>query len=100
MSWAQTNETRQLLFDKATVGELIICLPQETSLTDELKESGAEVWTYNALESEPASRFTIVQYGQEGSRVAVGRRKGDYHVIDHFSAEELTCLAIFGPAEA
>jgi hypothetical protein len=88
MGWANTEVTRQLLLKKAAARELIICLPQETKLTKELKLSGAEVSTYNALEGEPASRFTIVHYGQEGSRVAVGRPMGNYHVIEEFSAEE------------
>src|SRR3989442_5630503 len=88
MSWANTEATRQLLLRKAADGELIICLPQDTDLTRELKSSGAEVSTYSALGSEPASRFTIVHFGQEGSSVAVGHRKGNYHVIDEFSAEE------------
>jgi hypothetical protein len=87
MSWANTEATRQLLLKKAAAGELIICLPQETKLTKELESSGAEVSRYSALGSEPACRFTIVRYGQEGSAVAVGRRRGNYHVIDEFSAE-------------
>jgi hypothetical protein len=86
MSWANTEKTKQLLLLKAAASELIICLPQVTHLTNELKAAGAEILVYKHL--EPTSRFTIVQYGQDGCRVAVGRRKGDDHVIDEFSAEE------------
>jgi hypothetical protein len=88
MSWVNTSEAKDLLRKKASTGELIICLPKETPLTTELKQSGAEVFTYSALDSEPASRFTIAHYGREGSRVAVGHGKGDYHIIDEFSADE------------
>lgn len=87
LSWAQNFETRQLLKTKAERNELILCLPKKNDLTDELAAAGAEVCAYgaNKLES-PASRFTIVFFGRDGSRVAVGRANGNTHVIDEFAA--------------
>lgn len=87
MSWAHNGETRGLLRDKAARGELILCLPEQNELTKELGAAGAEICAYgaNRLES-PASRFTIVFFGRDGARVAVGRADGDTHVIDEFSA--------------
>lgn len=88
MSWADNAETRELLRTKAERGELIICVPKPRPFTDELAESGAEIYAYEGLSGAPQSRFTIVQYGQGGSRVAVGRRAGGNHVIEEFSLGE------------
>lgn len=87
MSWAQNPETRGLLTEKARQGELILCLPETNAIARDLSEAGAEVCAYGArLLEAPASRFTIVFFGRDGSRVAVGRAEGDTHVIDEFSA--------------
>jgi hypothetical protein len=87
MSWAQNPETRKLLMEKARRNELILCLPEPNALAMELSQAGAEVCAYGArLLEAPASRFTIVFFGRDGSRVAVGRAEGDTHVIDEFSA--------------
>jgi hypothetical protein len=87
MSWAQNVETRRLLGEKARRRELILCLPELNELANDLKNAGAEVCAYGAtLLESPASRFTIVFFGRDGSRVAVGRAEGDAHVIDEFSA--------------
>lgn len=87
MSWAQNPETRQLLAEKARRSELILCLPEINAFARELSKAGAEVCAYGtSLLEAPASRFTIVFFGRDGSRVAVGRAEGDTHVIDEFSA--------------
>lgn len=86
MSWAQNPETRQLLTEKASQNELILCLPETNAFARELSDAGAEVCAYGRhLLEAPASRFTIVFFGRDGSRVAVGRAEGDTHVIDEFS---------------
>lgn len=89
MSWARNADTRALLRAKAEQNELILCLPEPNDLARELAAAGAEVCTYGAnyLES-PASRFTIVFFGRDGSRVAVGRADKDSHVIDEFDATD------------
>jgi hypothetical protein len=88
ISWADNQETKKLLIEKANKKELIICIPTEIPLSNELKAAGAEIYTYNSLKLEPRSRFTIVQFGKDGSRVAVGRRRGNEHIIDEFSTGE------------
>lgn len=87
MSWAHGDDTRSLLREKSARGELILCLPEENEMTRELAAAGAEVCVYgtNLLES-PASRFTIIFYGRDGARVAVGRADGSTHVIDEFNS--------------
>lgn len=84
MSWANDDDTRELLMGKAERKELILCLPEETNLSKELARAGAEVCTYGSKHLEPASRFTIIFFGRDGAQVAVGRSKGDAHVIDEF----------------
>ncbi len=87
MSWAQNQETRGLLTEKARRGELILCLPELNALATELSKAGAEVCAYGARRLElPASRFTIAFFGRDGAAVAVGRAEQDTHVIDEFSA--------------
>jgi hypothetical protein len=89
MSWAQNIETRQLLVAKAARSELILCLPQMSELSRELRDAGAEVCVYGSdLLEAPASRFTITFVGRDGSRVAVGRAEGNTHVIDEFTSGE------------
>lgn len=87
MSWADNADTRKLLREKAARRELILCLPKQNELAAELAAAGAEVCAYGAnhLES-PAARFTIIFFGRDGARVAVGRADGDTHIIDEFNA--------------
>lgn len=88
MSWAQNQQTGELLIKKARRKELILCLPELNDLATELSKAGAEVCVYGSDHLEtPASRFTIAFFGRDGSRVAVGRAEGDIHVIDEFSAD-------------
>jgi hypothetical protein len=87
MSWAHDDDTRSLLKEKAAGGELILCLPEQNDLAKELAAAGAEVCVYGTkLLESPASRFTIVFYGRDGARVAVGRADGNTHVIDEFNS--------------
>ena len=85
MSWVEDEEMELMLRHKAESQELIICLPTATDTSDVLKQSGAELLTYGTLDP-PAASFTIVNYDREGSRVAVGRRMGNQHIIQEFSA--------------
>jgi len=87
MSWAQNQNTRRLLIQKAERGELILCLPQRNDLASELAAAGAEVCAYGTeLLESPASRFTITFFGRDGARLAVGRAVGDTHSIDEFNS--------------
>jgi hypothetical protein len=51
-----------------------------------LKQRGARIHTYQRLRHVPRSRFTIVDYGLEGARVAVGAKLGGRHVIQEFQS--------------
>lgn len=87
MSWVDDEEMVQMLRRKAQAHEVILCLPKEIDKSDDLKQHGAEVFAYGTLEA-PESRFTIVNYGQAGSRVAMGRRRDNRHIIQEFSGAE------------
>jgi len=88
MSWANQPEILELLKQKAKGGNLILCLPKLNACAKSLTEIGAETVIYGNAKvlKDPASRFTIINYGTVGSRVAVGRSEGNSHVIDEFSA--------------
>lgn len=89
MSWANNEETKQLLEFKAQRHELLLFLPSAIPLSQQLKTSGAEVTYYGTTRLEtPASRFTITHYGRDGSSLAVGRARGDSHVIEEFHASD------------
>lgn len=87
MSWADDDDMKELLRLKAQSQELIICLPHETDTTEHLSSCGAEVVAYGAWDS-PITSFTIANYNRAGSRVAIGRRRGNLHIIQEFSAAE------------
>ena len=89
MSWANSEETKQLLEVKARRHELLLFLPSANPLSQQLAGSGAEVVYYGASRLEsPGSRFTITHYGRDGSSLAVGRVRGDTHVIDEFHSSD------------
>ncbi len=86
LTWANTPSVKDRLLEKAHNNELVLCVPQATPLSNELSNAGAEVRVYAAGNYAPASRFTIIDFGKQGARVAVGRAQGDFHIIDEFDA--------------
>jgi hypothetical protein len=84
MNWGRDDPIRGILRAKAERNELIICLERSIDLTEELEGLGAQILTYQDLNHIPRSRFTIVDYGREGARVAVGVHENKGHVIQEF----------------
>ena len=72
------------MLEKATRRELTVFLEHSIPLTDELRERGATIITYQSLGHIPRARFTIVDYGREGARVAVGVHEHGRHVIQEY----------------
>ena len=87
MSWAEGSAMNRLLLSKAQAKELIICLPKDIAKSNYLKQNGAEVVAYGTWDA-PAVSFTIINYDRAGSRVAVGRARGNKHIIQEFSDGE------------
>ena len=88
LSWVNYDDTKNALKTKAINKELIVCLPKNTDFTSELKDLGAEIYTYENLNFTPKSRFTFINYGTPYSKVAVGRKdKNHIHYIEEYSIE-------------
>jgi hypothetical protein len=85
MSWAASKEIKQLLIEKANRGELEICLPKPISLSTEFAAAGAKVYTYSSYSEALYSRFTIIRYGKDDARIAIGRNVDGVHKIDEYS---------------
>jgi hypothetical protein len=83
VSWADKDNERVLL-EKAKRRELILCVEKGTPLTKRLEQAGAEIIFYGGTKFIPKSRFTIVDFGRDGARVAVGTTEGGRHVINEF----------------
>ena len=84
MSWVNDDPMRDLLQRKARSNELVVCLPRDIPLSQNLREAGAEVCLYPELAYIPQSRFTIVRLGRMDASVAVGRNIGGTHVIEEY----------------
>lgn len=88
LTWGENKKIKDLLRSKAEHNELTICLPKKTTLVEELERIGAEVCVYPELDHTPQASFTIVRKGRLDSRVAVGRRMKNKHVIEEFALGE------------
>lgn len=97
LTWVDERITA-LLRTKAERNELEIFVPRRAGrvavLLDDLEERGAKVLSYPELGYVPKSRFTIVNRGRMGPRVAVGRGVGDKWRIDVFSEGEDPVFAV------
>jgi hypothetical protein len=92
LSWGAEERAKEVLLSKSKAGNLTIYVHHEMPLSDELKAAGAEVVVYGQKGLEPRSRFTIIGYGKEGSRVAVGtKRKGRQVVYEFDTGEHPVC---------
>lgn len=97
LTWVD-EAVKDLLIAKAERAELEVFLPRRTArlgeLLNELEAKGARIYTYAELGYVPKSRFTIVNRGRVGPRVAVGRAVGDKWRIDVFSEGEDPVFAV------
>jgi len=90
LSWAN-DEVVQALTQKASAGELTLCLPQPIALSKTLVDAGATAYYYGDLVTDAESfdgipRFTLVRPNTGDSELAFGRRRGDMHYI-HYSRD-------------
>lgn len=84
LSWGNSEGARSALLAKAKSSDLILYMHHKTELSEELRKAGAEIRYYDGVEFEPKSRFTVIGYGKDGSRVAVGTMRDDKHVVYEF----------------
>lgn len=96
LTWAREDgRIKDVLLNKARRNELILCLPKQIPLTEELQKAGAQVYTYEHLHVVPESRFTIVKFGRGDATVAIGRRTKDgKHQIEEIANGEHPSFAV------
>jgi hypothetical protein len=89
MSWVSDREMIDMLNNKARGNELTLCLPNRFPLVNELERAGASIIEYSNLNYTPRSRFTIINYGRDDAKVAVGKRLTiNKHLIEEYSIGE------------
>lgn len=88
LSWGEQDGAKKALLKKATAGELTIYLHHATALSRELANAGGSIVIYGQEGLEPRSRFTMIGFGKEGSRVAVGTKRRGRQVVYEFDSGE------------
>jgi len=97
LSWATGGETAEVLKAKSRRGELIVFAGRQTAELTGLAAEGAEVHNYAGFRFEPEARFTIVDYGKAGARLAIGFPEDGKHVIYEYStANNHAIMALAG----
>jgi hypothetical protein len=96
LSWADEDSVTNILQEKARKGELIIFAGRKTELLRSLIDSGAEVFSYTNLQFVPRARFTIVDYGKQGARLAIGFQEDGTHVIYEYGPKDHAMMALAG----
>lgn len=96
LSWADEDSVANILQAKARKGELIIFAGRKTDLLRSLIDSGAEVFSYSNLHFVPRARFTIVDYGKQGARLAIGFQEDGTHVIYEYGPRDHAMMALAG----
>ncbi|MCW3106589.1 MAG: hypothetical protein JWQ09_1095 [Segetibacter sp.] len=84
MTWTDEKRIKDKLIEKSRNDELIVCMPKANEFANELKGHGANIIEYSNLNYQPQSRFTIVQYGRNDAKVAIGKTYSKYHLIEEF----------------
>lgn len=84
MSWAGEDDIRNPLIEKAKRDELTVFVERPLPITDELVNNGARVFVYRNLGHVPSARFTIVDFGHDGARVAVGVMQDGNRIVEEY----------------
>lgn len=71
LSWAQDIKVKDMLIAKAQKNNLVIYIPSNNAISDELQAAGAKIYTYASCGYTPKSRFTIVNFGTAHPHIAV-----------------------------
>lgn len=85
MSWVSDREMTDMLTNKARAKELTLFLPNRIPSINDLEKAGASIIEYSNLNYTPRSRFTIINYGRDDAKVAVGKRIDvNKHLIEEY----------------
>lgn len=89
MTWGKDYAIKEKLIQKAESNELIICMPRKNNIAEELKSHGARIVEFNrTINYTTEARFTIIKFGTSDAKVAIGKRYGNYHVIEEYADGE------------
>lgn len=89
LSWVNDDEMRNLLRNKSRNKECIVCMPKKIDKVAEFENEGATVIEYPSLDYTPLSRFTIINYGRDDAKIAVGKSiENGKHLIEEFGNGE------------
>jgi hypothetical protein len=89
MSWVNDDAMKNLLRNKSRSKECIICMPKKIDKVVEFEKEGATVIEYPSLDYTPLSRFTIINYGRDDAKIAVGKSiESGKHLIEEFGNGE------------
>lgn len=91
---ANDKKIKDLLRNKSKTHELELFLPQDTQLSAELANDGADVYTYSTLNYIPTARFTIINAGRHDAQIAIGRTVGHKHVVKELSGWDDALVAV------
>lgn len=94
MSWAGDNEVGAILRTKARQQELIVCVARPSTITEQLRNVGADIHAYDALGYEPKARFTIIDHNKADARVAIGFVEAGRHTIREYTSDDRAVLAL------
>lgn len=94
LSWANTKDTIEILYKKSRSTELTIFVEKHNDLTYSLLANGADIYEYGMFNTVPKTRFTIIDYGKDGCRVAVGYPTARGHAIREYGSGEHPFFAL------
>jgi hypothetical protein len=95
LSWVTNgSQAETILRRKAANGELVVFVGRRTPLIAALAAEGASIHDYSSLDFNPTARFTIVDLGRAGARMAIGLTKEGKHVIWEYDADDHAIMAL------
>ncbi|MBN1918278.1 MAG: hypothetical protein JW889_10235 [Verrucomicrobia bacterium] len=96
LSWAKEDHVRRILDGKAADGALLVFAGRTTPEILRLANTGAEVYDYARLQFSPRSRFTFLDYGKAGARLAIGIVRNGQHSITEYGPSDEVVMSLAG----
>lgn len=94
LSWGSDRRVKLALLEKSRKGELLLFVGRDTELIRELRAAGADVYDYSSLDFSPEGRFTIIDHGKAGARIAIGAFVDGRHEIREYDSSDHELYAV------
>lgn len=94
LSWATDPDVLEVLRSKARAGEILAFVARVTPEMSELVKGGAELFEHARPQISLKSRFTVIDYGKAGSRLAIGIVEDGNHVIREYGPSDHVVMAL------